>query len=680
MIWLERPFFDGRFFTSILGLGIMKFFEHQKKARAATIKLLFLFGFAVVSVSSFISGVLIFAYSSLIRDWKIRRLFESDFADMYGVEIFARRGGKIYLGDGFNQSHLQALSDMRGSGLGVEGGFNPSLSAFDLYFFPFIWLTLFLMVFILILSAMRLSELRNGGGDFVAESLGGKLLRSNETELKKKQLVNIVEEMAIASGLSVPRVYLIDKQSINAFAAGWTISDAVIGVTSGCVNALTREEMQGVIAHEFSHILNGDMRLNMRLMAAVHGIAFFAEWGKTIKLAALAKEPVNKVLLFLVGCLIFIIGWVGLLCAKIIQAAVSRQREFLADASAVQFTRNSDGIVGALQKIERAAEGSTIHHLYAFETSHLFFGDIDSKTDALLATHPSIPERIARIKGGRFAPQKQSTTQSKSKSKPQLQANFLSDQLIHSVGTMKLSTQTAPRLLVISLEEHCREAAGAVAILYAMLLPIDPQKRAALRGYVAQQSEPAIATILQKIDADLLQLARPQCFKLLSRALPSLKMLSQNQAARALEMGQLLIEADKQMNFFEFCIWQLAEKGLRIAHPTRQPHLMMGGAASRIFGLFACLSRTPDLAYQQAIAAAKIHAYLPTNPTRLGDFKELDAIFDTLAQASFGIKEKILTGCVAAVLADGNIREDESVLLQAFCLAMDVPLPPMQVV
>lgn len=668
------------FLTSILGFGIMKFFEHQKKARTATVKLLFLFGFAVVSVSSFISGVLIFAYSSLIRDWKIRRLFESDFADMYGVEISARRGGKIYFGEGFNQSHLQALFDMRGRGLGVEGGFNPSLSAFDLYFFPFIWLTLFLMVFILILSAMRLSELSNGGGDFVAESLGGKLLRSNETELKKKQLVNIVEEMAIASGLSVPRVYLIDKQSINAFAAGWTISDAVIGVTSGCVNALTREEIQGVIAHEFSHILNGDMRLNMRLMAAVHGIAFFADWGNTMKLAALSKKPAEKALLLFAGFLIFIIGWVGLLCAKIIQAAVSRQREFLADASAVQFTRNSDGIVGALQKIERAAEGSTIHHLYAFETSHLFFGDIDSKTDALLATHPSIPERIARIKGVRFVPQKQSTAQSKAKSKPQLQANFLSDQLIHSVGTMKLSTQMAPRLLVISLEEQCRDAAGALAVLYSMLLPVEAKKRAALRQYVAQQSDPAIVSVLRKIDADLLQLTRPQCFKLLLRALPSLKMLSQDQAASALKMGQVLLEVDGQMCFFELCIWQLAKKGLRIAHPIRQPHLMMGGAASRIFGLFACLSRTPDLAYQQAIAAADITTCLPMNPTLIGDLKTMDAVFDVLELSSFELKQKLLQGCVAAVLADGSITEDESVLLQAFCLAMDVPLPPMQAI
>jgi Zn-dependent protease with chaperone function len=633
MTWLERlVFIRPLFFTSILGVWGMKFFEHQKKARAATVKLLFLFGFAVVSVSSFVSGVLIFAYSKAIRDWKAQSQFESHFT-----------------------------------------------SAFDLYFSPFIWLTLFLMVFILILSAMRLSELRHGGGDTVAESLGGQLLLRYETKLSKKQLLNIVEEMAISSGLTVPRVYLIEAEGINAFAAGWTISDAVIGVTSGCMNALTREEMQGVIAHEFSHILNGDMRLNMHLMAAVHGISFFAEWGNTMKLAALSKKPAEKAVLLFAGFLIFIIGSVGLLFAKIIQASISRQREFLADASAVQFTRNSDGIVGALQKIERSAAGSSVQHQYAARTSHLFFGDIDLKKQSLLATHPSIPERIARIKGVRFVPKEQAKSPLGAESKPQVQANFLSDQLIHSVSSMKLSTQMAPRLLVISLEEQCRDAAGALAVLYSMLLPVEAKKRAALRQYVAQQSEPAIAQILHKIDADLLQLTRPQCFKLLLRALPSLKMLSQDQAASALKMGQVLLEVDGQMCFFELCIWQLAKKGLRIARPIRQPHLLMGVAASRIFGLFACLSRTPVPAYQQAVAAADITTCLPINPTSIGDLKTMDEVFDVLELSSFDLKQKLLQGCVVAVLADGNISEDESVLLQVFCLSMDVPLPPMQV-
>ncbi len=615
----------------------MKFFEHQKKARTATIKLLLLFGFSVILVSGFMSAALIFVFSKPIKAWIIKR--------NYGEYI----------------------------------------STFDLYFSPFIWLTLFFIVFILILSAMRLGELRRGGGDFVAESLGGRLLGS----YREAQLLNIVEEMSIASGLPVPRVYLIEEQSINAFAAGWTTSDAVIDVISGCVSALTREEMQGVIAHEFSHILNGDMRLNMRLMAAIHGIAFFAEWGKTTKLAALAKEPVDKALLFLAGFLIFIIGWVGLLCAKIIQAAVSRQREFLADASAVQFTRNSDGIVGALQKIECAAEGSIIHHSYAFETSHLFFGDIDSKAEALLASHPSIPERIARIKGVRFVPKEKTNASSDTEvkarvtqsAKPQLQTVFFSDELIHSVGTIRLSTQSAPRLLVISLEERCRDTAGALAVFYSILLPVEHLKRETLRRSVAQQIDPIIASVLQKIDADLLQLNRPQLFKLLSLALPTLKMLSQTQAAAALKTASSLIEIDGYMNFFELCIWQLAKKGLKHGQLPDLPKLPIGSAVGMSFGLFAALSNQSDLAYQKAIEAANIKDCPTANPIKkINDFKWFDAVFDTLAQASFGIKEKILTGCVAAVLADGNISEDESVLLQAFCLAMDVPLPPMQAV
>ena len=224
----------------------------------------------------------------------------------------------------------------------------------------------------------------NAGGSVVAMELGGRLLDRNTTDYEERRLLNVVEEMAIASGVPVPDVYIMDNEmGINAFAAGKTTSDAVIGVTRGTIRLLNRDELQGVMAHEFSHILNGDMRLNMRLIGLLFGILFIAMIGQIMLRSVMFtprsrnKDSAGKAaLLFLaLGLTLIIIGYVGLFFAKLIKAAISRQREFLADASAVQFTRNPDGIAGALKKIGGLSQGSIVTSPKAEEASHMFFGD-----------------------------------------------------------------------------------------------------------------------------------------------------------------------------------------------------------------------------------------------------------------------------------------------------------------
>ncbi|MCC6883094.1 MAG: M48 family metallopeptidase, partial [Verrucomicrobiales bacterium] len=241
----------------------------------------------------------------------------------------------------------------------------------------------------------------SGGGAVLAREVGGRPIDVRTGDFHEKRLLNVVEEMAIASGVPVPEVYVLNEESaINAFAAGFTPSDAVIGVTRGTLKRLSREELQGVIAHEFSHILNGDMRLNLRLIGLIFGILVITFVGRLLLRGAYyggsagRREGNGKVPIFAVGLALMAVGYLGYLCGQLIKAAVSRQREFLADASAVQFTRNPDGIAGALKKIGGLAMGSSLRTPMAEEASHLFFG---SAVTSAFATHPPLEERIRRI-------------------------------------------------------------------------------------------------------------------------------------------------------------------------------------------------------------------------------------------------------------------------------------------
>jgi len=254
-------------------------------------------------------------------------------------------------------------------------------------------------------SMFKIGTLK-GGGAAVAQSLGGVKVTGNTKDPLEKQYLNIVEEMSIASGVPMPEVYVMRHEAgINAFAAGFSINDAVVAVTRGCLENLSRDELQGVIAHEFSHILNGDMRLNIRIMGILFGILVIAIIGGGIVRSMLytrsssRKEGGMPIALF--GFALMIIGYVGVFFARLIQSAVSRQREFLADASAVQFTRYPDGIAGALKKIGFVAGGSNITSEHANETAHFFFASgFSSFWQSIFATHPPLPDRIRAIDPG----------------------------------------------------------------------------------------------------------------------------------------------------------------------------------------------------------------------------------------------------------------------------------------
>jgi Zn-dependent protease with chaperone function len=264
-----------------------------------------------------------------------------------------------------------------------------------------------LMVALIVLAVIGLSSLirmaqLGGSGEKVAELLGGEPVDPATKDPLERRLMNVVEEMSIASGIPVPRVYVLQhEQGINAFAAGLKPGQAVIGITRGTLEQLTRDELQGVVAHEFSHIFNGDMRLNLRLMGVLGGILVLATIGRLLfqvspRSRSSSNDRSDGSALVIFGLVLFVLGYIGVFFARLIKAAVSRQREYLADASAVQYTRNSDGIGGALMKIRGFPDHSRIQSHFAEEASHMFFGSA-LNFSSVFATHPPLEDRIGRV-------------------------------------------------------------------------------------------------------------------------------------------------------------------------------------------------------------------------------------------------------------------------------------------
>ncbi len=346
----------------------MNFFEHQELARKKTARLVALFAIAVVLIVLAIYAI------SVVSLW----FAMGNLADPGAVGGPAPRA--------FHPWDPIAAAIALGVGVVLIGGG----------------------------SLYKMSQLRSGGM-VIAEELGGRLLTHQNADTDGKRLLNIVEEMAIASGVPVPPVYLLpDEEGINAFAAGYAPDDAVIGVTHGAVHGLSRDQLQGVIAHEFSHILSGDMRLNLRLVAVLHGILILGLTGAAVMRGLFYSGATHRsrssrdnggggvvIAIFAIAAALAAIGYIGTFFGNLIKSAVSRQREFLADASAVQFTRNPDGIAGALKVLGGAKRNGKLRSPNAPEASHMFFADALTRAmGGAMSTHPPLDTRIRRIEPG----------------------------------------------------------------------------------------------------------------------------------------------------------------------------------------------------------------------------------------------------------------------------------------
>ena len=550
-------------------------------------------------------------------------------------------------------------------------------------------------------------NLLSGGGDRIAQQMNGEIVFSDSSDIKRKRLHNVVEEMAIASGVPVPSVYIIKGSGINAFAAGHSYSDAVIGVSSGALEQLTRDELQGVIAHEFSHILNGDMRLNIRLIGVLHGILLIGLLGSyLLRLTPRSRNSKGGAGFVILGLGLIVVGYSGTFFGNLIKAAVNRQREYLADSAAVQFTRNPGGIAGALIRIGQTRDGSFIKQPGIEEISHALFSQ---GLTSLFATHPPLKKRIKRILpawDGTFTPaQAKLSSRADSKGK-QTTGEHLSKKdigimaagtaviqgrkIIEQVGRPNVSNIAYARQFIDTLPKKIKQTIhtpyGAQALLYAIVLDRNENERRKQLLYLEATLDHDTYREVLGLATLVISLKSGQRLPVVDLALPSLRQLSSHQYKRFKENLMALIAADKKMSFFEWVLQKVVIHHLdgnfnnSAGSVAKEPNIRRAGeAAATLLAVFLNNLKPNGLSRQEVIA--QILPDIRWLETKKLDnqenisLKELDAALDDLAGLKPRFKKTLLEACASVVMADNEVSTQETELLRAIASNLNCPMP-----
>ncbi|MFN2350989.1 MAG: M48 family metallopeptidase [Kiritimatiellia bacterium] len=555
-------------------------------------------------------------------------------------------------------------------------------------------------------TAYKVASLARGGKS-VAQLLGGRLLHRDTGDQNERKLLNVVEEMAIASGLPVPPVYLLDQEpGINAFAAGFTPEDAVIGVTRGLAEQLTRDEIQGVIAHEFSHVAHGDMRLNIRLMGVLHGILMIGLIGYWLMRSSMLAgggrgrsgsrgKGNSQSQMALLGLAVAAIGFVGVFFGKLIKSAVSRQREFLADASAVQFTRNPAGIAGALRKIAEDS-GSRLNNLHAEEASHLFFGNgVGNAFISLMSTHPPLRERIRRIDPEFLQNQSDKTIGTPAVPPAPVAENKTAAGVMPAAIMAAVGSPNARHLhyavdTLATLPDQLRAAArnrdGAQAVVFGLLLHADPPMRERQIESICQL--PEIASILETMNTSLAKLPLELRLPLADLALGTLKELPAADYEKFKTTVELLIVADESVSLFEYTLHHMIQRHLdgffHKSVPIAVRHHALAPIANPCVDLLSCLAHWGDFSgtqaddfFQQGMARLQPEARGSLREKKICTVSLLDEALQVLAAADTPLKKKVMDACVHCAAASGTVTANEALMLRAVGDCLGCPIPPV---
>ncbi len=563
-------------------------------------------------------------------------------------------------------------------------------------------------------SLFRFILLR-GGGEAVAEMVGAREVDPDTRDTDERRLFNVVEEMSIASGTPVPDLYIMDEEpGINAFVAGYSPGEAVLVVTRGTLRQLSRDELQGVVGHEYSHILNGDMRLNVRLIAILAGILLLGQLGgfmlRSMRYARGSRSGKNgqgALLILGLGLGLFVIGYIGLFFGRLIKAAISRQREFLADASSVQFTRSPDGIAGALWRIQQSSAGSLLHNAHAEDMSHMCFGQsLKLALGGLLATHPPLEERIKAIDPGfiaRHAGERIQARHTAAGNGPAMDTGAMgfaagmetpiatdSGRITASIGNPDARHLDFARNLYAQLGgeliDLLHRPAQAAAVIYALLLTntdADSQERARelLTGEVSSDQMAQI----HALQAGISRLPPQARLPLLELALPALRQLPQEMRHQVLRTSETLIRADRRFSLFEFVLLTLLQK-----------HLLKDRKDSGKVRFFKYTRVLPDIrlllsvvaragaedpqlaqrAYAQAIGSFGIQEESPLDIQHC-QAGALSRALQRLARLSPLLKPALIEACADCVLHDGKLLPAEAELMRAISVSLDCPMPPL---
>ncbi len=582
-------------------------------------------------------------------------------------------------------------------------------------------------------SFFRTAQLRKGG-PAVAEMLGGRRIDPATTDPDERQLVNVVEEMSVASGMPVPAIYVMDnEESINAFAAGYGIHDAAVAVTRGTLESMTRDELQGVVAHEFSHILNGDMRLNVRLIGLLFGILLLTVVGRGILRGGTrrgimvgasrrggGKQGSGVAMTLALGLSLILVGYIGVFFGKLIKAAVSRQREYLADAAAVQYTRNPKGIAGALQRIGAHPKKARIEDHHAEELSHLFFANgLGSAFSRATATHPPLEDRIRRIDpswDGSFdvKPRRDRLERSRSKETagkggeepggfggfggfgggegfgPEgLTGLAAAAFLLGSVGDPRPEHVARASAILGRVPESFREAVhepvGAQAAMLVLLGGDDARSQDARR----RVADGAVLERIEELEPLADGIAPEARLALVDLALPVLGRLEDEAAAAFRSGAEEVVRADGEIRSFDFALMHILWKHIAIGR--ERPARGGGGATSLkavrselriLLSALAWAGADHEDEARQAFGEGLQAVESDTGELTLAGetavgLTDLDHALDRLERGSLELRRRVLEAAAAVTLADGVLHVEEAELLRAVAESLELPLPPL---
>lgn len=576
-------------------------------------------------------------------------------------------------------------------------------------------------------SLYKLAALREGG-DAVARMLGGRLINPETAKADERRLLNVVEEVALAAGTPVPPVYVLDEEpGINAFAAGFTPGDAVVAVSRGALDLLSRDELQGVIGHEFSHILHGDMRLNLRMIGLLHGILVLSIIGQiVVRIVFGARgDRDSAALIFaclVIGIILMVMGSLGVLLGRIIKCAISRQREFLADATSVQFTRNPDGIAGALKKIGGLTDGSRIRSPNAEQACHMFFGQGVKSLSSLLATHPPLEVRIKELDpsfdghfprfvssqtepGGVWVcghedPEKaQFVSMFQQGPRPGKEPSAVSINpaaAVESVGEPTRAHLNYARGMVRDLPAPLvaatRDPFSARVVIFALLMDDGEEIRRAQLSAVQAGSVPGTAEEVVRLWPGTVDLEVDERIALADMTFPALRRLSDTQYRSFRAMVETLVRADERVSLFEYTLRHMLLRHLDNVFSRVTPLAIRYSSletvfddATRLISTLAWLGhedeagvnlafRTGMAELQQGRPGERSVALAKADVCTLA---AVDRTLDRLARATPGVKRRVITACAAAIAADGTVTPYEVGLLRAIADSLDCPMPPL---
>ncbi len=624
----------------------MSFFEAQERVRKETRKLIVKFSIAAVFVSIFFSIILGIIISPL-------------------VDYIASRP----------QS-------------------NPTLVFFQLFFL----IASAILISITIEAVFHIKQLQSKGGSGVAKMLGGKLIEGNTSNLAEQRAINVVEEMAIASGITIPPVYIMEFNSINAFTAGSSHNDAIIGVTRGCIEKLDREELQAIIAHEFSHILNGDIELNMKIMGITHGLSAMYTEGEQLMDSQTAMRHIRDKVTPPFAAFFMVFGFVGMLFTRMIQASISRQNEYLADAYAVQFTRNKQAIVNALRKIENG--GSYIHCSHVLEASHLFFS---SAIEKIFATHPLVEDRILAIHPDwdgtfleanilpvfvEYKTQREIITQKKARIEIE---TFAKNALpIASIGTysswhleqaVQFIEELNPKLkLAIRSEE------SAKAVICSLFIQGNESQRKRTLYFLKNLDVELLYENTVSIHNEVLKLPKDQQIILIDLCIATIsRSLSSSSFKFFYNTLEKLALNDNNMSGEEFILLTLIRKKLGASfqkEPVFQrklPLSSMKNSLSLFLSYIADLGSISENDAKSVFSEWSKHEHFPTISYCKTDTKDWLQVEKWLKQISHvkPLEMKSLVTCITQLIKhDGSVTKEELEYIRVICLTLGCPVPP----